>query len=158
MMKNQRPKTAHQGIPEKDFKRLVTLSDKLRHAIHILYYLMDNNRERSFVAALLSAENIDMVAKITHEKRETDILFEIDPEKNLYALLCQGTEVDGGYYFIRRLVERIQEDGGTDVYCGEISVRNTRHPTDEILFRLLNLYTHAKSEKADGEIKFHALV
>jgi hypothetical protein len=156
-MKEKRAKTKRYGIRERDFKRLILLSDKLKHAIDILYYLMDNNREHSFVAALLSAENIDMQSKIQYEKRQTDLLFEIDKEKNLYALLCQGTEVDGGYYFIQRLVDRIQQGGGTHVYCGEISVENTRHPIDELLIRLLNLYTHAKAEKADGEIKFHAL-
>jgi recombinational DNA repair protein RecR len=118
---------------------------------------MENGKEKSFVVALISAENIQLKEHIIQQKRETDILFEVDKRQNQYAILCQYTEVDGGYYFIKRLVETIQNQGGREVYCSELYVQNTRHPVEEIVFRLLNMYSRVKTDKADGKISFHSL-
>lgn len=137
--------------------QVIALLDKLERGIEVLYYLMDNSKERSFVAALISAEGLDLDQLIRDQKRDTDLLFEVDREKQLYALLCQGTEVDGGYYFVKRLVSTIQEVGGTNVYCSEIDVQNTKHPIQEIVFRLLNMYHRARAENADGKISYHSL-
>jgi len=156
-MEEQRKKKQQYGISEKAFKQLTALLEKLGHSMEVLYYLMENNREKSFVAALISADDIDLETLITRQKRATDILFEINKEKNLYALLCQGTEVDGGYYFVKRLIETIQKEGGKNVYCSEIDVQNTAHPIQEIVFRLLNMYNRVKTEKADGKISFYSL-
>jgi hypothetical protein len=156
-MQEQRHKHKHSGIKEGAFMKAVSLLDALQRGIEILYYLMENGKESSFVVALISANNIDLKSHIIEQKRQTDILFEIDKEDNQYALLCQGTEVDGGYYFIKRLLETIKEKGGTDIYCSEIDVPNTHHPIQEIIFRLLNMYSRAKAEKADGKISFHSL-
>jgi recombinational DNA repair protein RecR len=156
-MEEHQKRKQQYGITEGSFKRLTTLLDKLEHSIEVLYYLMENGREKSFVSALISADNIDLDALIAEQKRDTDILFEIDKEKNLYALLCQGTEVDGGYYFVKRLIDTIQKRGGENVYCSEIDVQNTNHPIQEIVFRLLNMYSRTKAEKADGKVSFHSL-
>jgi len=153
--KQQKP-----GIAENDFDRLVSLTDKLRSGIDLLYYLLDNRKTDAFVAALISAESIDLEKQIRKQKRKTDILYkvyEVDASQNLYALLCQGTGVDGGYYFIQRLIEAIRERGGKDVYCSELEINNSRHSISEITLRLLDMYRRARNEKADGEIKYHAL-
>ncbi len=156
-MENKRNKHKTDGIKEGVFQQLLRLLDAIGQGIGVLYYLMESGKGKSFVVALLSADEINLKAEIMEQKRETDLLFEIDKEKNLYALLCQGTEVDGGYYFIRRLVESVQKKGGKNIYCSEVDVRNTDHPVQEIAFRLLNMYGRVKAEKADGEISFYAL-
>ena len=145
------------GVRESDIKKLIHLLDTIERGIELLYYLLDNKRQKSFVVALLSANNIDLDAHIQHQKRDTDVLFEIDRSENRFAILCQGTEVDGGYYFMQRLVKTIEEKGGTEVYCSEIEVTDTTHPIQEIAFRLLNMYQRVKAQKADGEISFHSL-
>ncbi len=145
------------GIRETDIKKLIHLLDKIGQGIELLYYLLDNKRQDTFVVTLFSAEMDDLKAFITHEKRKTDALFTIDKSENLYALLCQGTSVDGGYYFMNRLIKSIQKKGAKDVYCSEIEVPNTDHSIQEIAFRLLNMYHRAKTKKADGEISFYTL-
>ena len=157
MAEKPRKRKSDQGVKEADIKKLIHLLDHIERGIDLLYYLLDNKRQDAFVIALLSAGRIDLHTHIRHEKRDTDVLFEIDPSKNLYAILCQGTEVDGGYYFMQRLVKTIKEAGGTEVYCSEIEVTNTHHPIQEIAFRLLNMYQRVKAKKADGEISFHTL-
>ena len=156
-MEENRKRKKQTGISEGAFKRLTALLDKLKHSIEVLYYLMDNGRENSFVVALISADGIDLKAHVQEQKRNTDLLFEIDKDKNLYAVLCQGTEVDGGYYFVKRLVDTIHKRGGSNIYCSEIDVQNTRHSIQEIVFRLLNMYSRAKADKQDGKISFHSL-
>ena len=156
-MTNKRKNKQQFGITEKVFKQLTNLLDQLGNSIELLYYLMNINQEKSFVAALISADEIDLEAMIMQQKRKTDILFEIDKKKNLYALLCQDTRLEGGYYFIKRLVETAQKEGGKNVYCSEVDVPNTHHPIHEIIFRLLNMYNRVKSEKADGKISFYSL-
>ncbi len=145
----------YDGIKESDFKKLIKLLDKLQYGIGVLYYLMDHNKKGAFTIALISANNIKLKKHISNNKRSTDILIKID--KNFYALLCQDTEVDGGYYFMQRLVKTIQEAGGKDIYCAEIEIKNTDHKIQEIIFRLLNMYQRTKAKKADGEISFYAL-
>ena len=145
------------GVKEKHIKQLIHLLDKIERGIELLYYLLDHQRQHAFVVALLSARHPDLKALIQQEKRDTDVLFEIDPDHNLYVLLCQGTSVDGGYYFMNRLVESIQEQGAKDIYCSEIEVPNTNHPVQEIVFRLLNMYQRVKTKKEDGKISFYSL-
>jgi len=152
-----RQRKSDQGLNEKDIKRLIHLLDTLERGIELLYYLLDNNRQKAFVVSLLSADSIDLEAKIRYVKRDTDVLFCVDSSENLYALLSQGTEVDGGYYFMKRIVDTVKEEGATNIYCSEIEISNTHHPIQEIIFRLLNMYQRAKAKKADGEISFHTL-
>jgi len=157
MAETSRQRKSDQGLHESDIKRLIHLLDTLERGIELLYYLLDNNRQDAFVVSLLSADTIDLESSIRHVKRDTDVLFSVDPSENLYAILSQGTEVDGGYYFMKRLVNTIKEEGASQIYCSEIEVNNTNHPIQEIAFRLLNMYQRAKARDADGEISFHAL-
>lgn len=154
-MEHDKRHNKFEGIKETDFKKLIKMLDKLQHGVGVLYYLMDHNKKGTFTIALISASDIKLKKHISKSKRDTDILIKID--KKLYALLCQDTEVDGGYYFVQRLVKTIKEAGGKDIYCAEIEIKNTKHQIQEIIFRLLNMYQRAKANKADGEIRFYAL-
>ena len=152
----KRQKEEH-GIKEVSFKKLVKLLTAIEHGVNLMHYLIEHNREEAYVIALISAEKIDLPIEIRAQKRDTDILFEVDVEKNLYAILCQGTQVDGGYYFIQRLVTKLQEAGAENIYCSELEVSNTQHPVQELAFRLLNMYQHNQKHRLDGEINFRSL-
>jgi len=158
-MENQTTKRKNEehGIEEVGFKRLIKLLGAIEHGVNLMHYLIENNREKAYVLALISAEKVDLPAAIQQQKRKTDILLEVDAEKNLYALLCQGTQVDGGYYFIRRLVDALQETGASNIYCSELEITDARHPVQELAFRLLNMYQHNKKHQLDGEINFRSL-
>ncbi len=157
MAEKFKKRKSDQGLKEKDIKKLIHLLDKIKHGIELLYYLLDNRRQDSFVVALFSASLDDFETVIRHEKRETDVLLEIDAPQNLYAILCQGTSIDGGYYFMNRMVGKLREKGARNIYCSEIEISGTNHSIEEVVFRLLNMYQRIKAEKADGEISFHSL-
>ena len=73
----------------------------LEPTIDIMYYLMDLKEEQTFVLMLLTAKDIDLNTLLNKEKRDTDILYEIDKEESIYVMLCQDTKVDGGYQVCR---------------------------------------------------------
>ncbi|AKF25206.1 hypothetical protein YH65_07210 [Sulfurovum lithotrophicum] len=140
-----------------DISMMATMLEQLSHTIDIMFFLMERKEERNFVTMLVSAQNIDLKALLEKEKRETDMLFEIDACEPLYALICQDTKIDGGYHFAQRVVRNAVTGGGKDVYCTELEVRTTSHKIKYIIYRLMELFLKAKKANKHGEIVFKAL-
>ena len=140
-----------------DISLAATMVDKLSTTIDIMYYLMERGEERAFVIMLVSAENIDVEALLTKEKRNTDILFEIDRESSLYAIICQDTKIDGGYHFAERVVRNMLLHKSEDIYCTELEVRTTTHNIRHIIFKLMETFIRSKQDKKQGEIVFKTL-
>ncbi|WP_294953720.1 hypothetical protein [Sulfurovum sp.] len=140
-----------------DIALVATMLDRLNSTIDIMYFLMERKEERAFVIMLISAEDIDMEALIGKEKRETDIMFEIDAGENLYAIVCQDTQIDGGYHFAERLVQKMMEKGGKHVYCSELEVRSTTYKIRYIIYRLMELFIQTKQNSQENEVVFKAL-
>lgn len=91
------------------------------------------------------------------EKRDTDILFEIDEEASLYAIVCQNTKIDGGYYFADRVLRSMILDKGEDIYCTELEVRTTVHNIKYVILKLIETFIKSKQDKKQGEIVFKTL-
>ena len=140
-----------------DIALAATMVDKLTTTIDIMYYLMERGEERAFVIMLVSAENIDVETLLEKEKRNTDILFEIDKEASLYAIICQDTKIDGGYHFAERVVRNMLLHKSEDIYCTELEVRTTAHNIKYVVFKLIETYIKAKQDKKEGEIVFKSL-
>jgi len=136
---------------------IAKMIDRMGSIIDIMYFLMERKEERAFVAMLISAEEIDMNILIAKEKRDTDIMFELDKEKNLYAIICQDTQIDGGYHFAERLLRKTVEAGGKEIYCTELEVRTTVHKIQYIVYRLMELFVGTKQNRQEGEVVFKAL-
>ncbi len=134
-----------------------TLMDKLTNAIEIVYYLMDHQNDDTFVLLLMTAENIELGMLLESEKRDSDILFEIDKEKSTYAMLCQDTKVDGGYRFAERIIGNIISKGGTDIYCSELEVRSTNYKVRGVILKLVETFIKAQQESTSGEIIYKSL-
>jgi len=148
---------AHIRFSGNDIALAAKMMDKLTSTIDIVYYLLNRGEERSFVVMLLSAKNVDMYALLEEQKRNTDILFEIDSDASVYAIVCQDTKIDGGYHFAERLLREIIENEGKEVYCIDLEIRSTSHKIKYIIYRLMELYLEAKTTKKEGEIIFKTL-
>ena len=135
----------------------VKMLEKLSATIDILYYLMNRGDERSFVMILVSASNIDVGVLLEKEKRDTDILFEIDKEASLYALICQDTKIDGGYHFAERILSTMKAENAEDIYCTDIEVRTTIHEIKFVIFKLIETYMKSKEDGKVNEIVFRSL-
>jgi len=140
-----------------DIAMAAKMLDKLTTTIDIMYYLMEHGEERAFVLMLVSAENVDMNGLLKKEKRNTDILFEIDKEESLYAIICQDTSIDGGYHFAERVVRNMLLHKSENIYCAELEVRTTVHDIKHIIFKLIETYLKVKQNEKHGEIIFNTL-
>ncbi len=125
----------------------VDMIEKLEKTMDVVYYLMEHEDVESIVLLLITAQNLDMLALLEYEKRDTDILFEVNKEKATYVMLCQDTKVDGGYHFAERIIENIVSKEGTDIYCAEVEVRSTRYKVKNVIFKLIETFMKAKAEK-----------
>ena len=140
-----------------DIVLTVTLMEKLKNAIDIVYYLMEHQDEDTFVLLLISAQNTELEPLLEKEKRDSDILFEIDKKKSIYTMLCQDTKVDGGYRFAERIISNITSKAGTDIYCVELEVRTTNYKLRDVTLKLVETFIKAKQEGKSGEIIYKSL-
>jgi hypothetical protein len=140
-----------------DISLAATMLDKISTTMEIIYYLMDRGEERSFVAILLSAQNIDLDKLIQEEKRNTDILFEVDKESSIYTIICQDTRVDGGYRFAERIMKRMLSEDAKDIYITQLEVRTTRYDIKYIIFKLLEIFIKMKIDGKEKEIVYNSL-
>ena len=140
-----------------DIALAAKMLDTLTNTIDIIYYLMDRGDERSFVVMLVSAENIDVKTLLDQEKRDTDILFEIDEATSVYAVICQDTKIDGGYHFAERLLHHMESNEAEDIYCTELEVRSTTHHIKYVIFKVLEALIQSKEEGRYGEVIFKSL-
>ncbi len=140
-----------------DIAMAAKMLDILSNTIDIIYYLMDRGDERSFVIMLVSAENIDVKELMTQQKRDTDILFEIDEASSLYAVVCQDTKIDGGYHFAERVFSHMKTGDAAEVYCTELEVRTTTHDIKYVIFKVLETFIQSKIDGKCGEVIFKSL-
>jgi KaiC/GvpD/RAD55 family RecA-like ATPase len=140
-----------------DISLAAKLLDKLTTTVEIIYYLMNRREERSFVVMLVTAENIAVQNILVEQKRDTDILFEIDKEESIYAIICQDTKIDGGYHFGERVMRHMKLNEAKMPYCVELEVRTTTHDIKYIIFKLMEEFIKARDEKRSGEIIFKTL-
>lgn len=141
----------------KEIQLAAKMLDTLQTTIDIMYYLMENENQQAFVLMLLTAKEVELNILLDKEKRETDILFEIDKEESLYVMLCQDTKVDGGYRFAERLIRTMQLDKGTDIYCTELEVRATHFTPKQVILKLLETFVKSKASNKSNEIVFRSL-
>lgn len=141
----------------KEIQLAVKMLDELETTIDIIYYLMEQEKEQAFVLMLVTAKEIDLDTLLNNQKRETDILFEIDKEEAIYAMLCQDTKVDGGYHFAERVIRNIQLDQGKDIYCTELEVRATHYSPKHVVLKLLETFVKSRLTNKSNEIVFRSL-
>ncbi len=150
-------KRGHIRFDGNDISLAAKMVDKLSTTIDIMYYLMNRREEQAFVIMLVSAQNIDLKTLLTKEKRNTDILFEIDEEASLYTIICQNTKIDGGYYFAERVLRSMIVAKGEDIYCTQLEVRTTVHNIKYVILKLIETFIQSKQDKKQGEIVFRTL-
>ena len=150
-------RTANLRFNGKEIQLAVKLLDELQTTIEIVYYLMEQEKEQAFVLMMLTAQDVDLNTLLNNEKRDTDILFEIDKDEPIYVMLCQDTKVDGGYHFAERVIRNIQLDEGKEIYCTELEVRATHYSPKHVVLKLLETFVKSRQLNKSNEIVFRSL-
>jgi hypothetical protein len=140
-----------------DISLAAKMLDKISTTMEIIYYLMTRGEERAFVIMLLSTKCDRTAQMLEREKRDTDILFEINGCDGVYTIICQDTKVDGGYRFAERIMKNLKENDAKDIYLTELEVRTTKYDIKYIIFKLIEMHIKSKLEKKEQEIVFNSL-
>jgi len=133
---------------EDEIKLAKIIMDEARTTLEFLYYLMAHKRKFSFTIILLSADYVKLESLLQKSKRETDILLEIDAENNLYMLLCQSTDREGGEQFAEILMSNVPS------YCVETEIKTTLYTIQEVIFTMVEKYLDVKREKEFDTVFF----
>jgi len=141
----------------KEITLAVDMVKELENTIDMMFYLMNNNANNTFVLMLITADNIELKKLLEKEKRDTDLVYDIDKDESICAMICQETKVDGGYRFAERIIRHIKLDKGENIYCAELEVRTTKYSSKDIIFRIVDAFVKAKQEEKSGEIIFKSI-
>jgi len=117
--------------------------------MELLYHLMKTHRLNSFSVILVYSRTKGFGEFLQKHKRRTDLLYKIEACEGVYALFCQETQVDGGYYFIRRLTGLMDPENIEELRVGIVGVESTRYPLKDLIFIILD--TYIKAESPEGE-------
>ncbi len=142
-------------LNEEDIALALKMASKIEDSLELLLYLMRRNNHSSLVLMLLSAESRGMYDALVTQKRDTDLVVEIDSEKNVYAVFCQDTKVDEGYHFAQRLQRHFGESGIEGVHIVEVEMNSSNYNTKEITFKLIELYFKSKQQENEGQIGYY---
>ena len=140
---------------ESEMKLVVSIMENMEKSLELMYHFLEKDPKKTFVMILVSANDANVEEVLIQEKRDTDLLFCIDEDKNLFSLICQETKVDGGYRFAERILGTLKRKEAKDIYCIEIEVRNTKYSVKDFILRSAEKYIMAEKEKRESEIHFH---
>ena len=122
--------------------------------LDLLYHLMRSHRLNSFSAILLHSDRVNFGEFLNKHKRKTDLLYELDGQENIYALFCQETQVDGGFYFIKRLQTLMENEGADDITAAIVGVESTVYPVKDLMFIILDTFIRARSKEEPESVIF----
>ena len=144
-------------IKQKHLKLALRLLEELEKPLEVLHFLMQRDEIGDLVIVLLSAPGgFDLKRMLEEQKRESDLMFELLPEENLYAVLCQNTDIEGGFQMAKRLKRHLDLAQQESIIV-ELEIHKSVHyESKDILFKLFDLYVDAYDAKKN-EIVFYSL-
>ncbi|CAA6823093.1 MAG: Unknown protein [uncultured Sulfurovum sp.] len=157
MHNSERRESVDLGFEEEDIKLAELMIQKVKTTLEFLYFLMLHKKNVSYTVLLLSADKLKLEHLLTTWKRKTDILVEIDKKSNVYILICQNTDKEGGKKYGEILISNITMQNRSKVYCVQTQILNTAYTVQEVIFTILKKYIHIKSENKHNEVCFTEL-
>ncbi|NKQ40795.1 MAG: hypothetical protein HF962_04410 [Sulfurovum sp.] len=153
---NRRKKTKRPYFIESEIKLALTVLEKLEKPLELFYYLMRKNEKTSTVIMLLSADGLELKEMLLSEKRDSDLLVEIDKENQIFAIACQETSVDEGYRFALRLRKHLQDQGLEKLYLAEVEISSQSYSEKDVLLKLVDLYVGSVRDEKNNETVFYS--
>ena len=136
---------------EEIFKIGIKLYEIFDVPMDIVYHMLKNGKIKSFSAIILQSDVDDFETFLKKTKRKTDYLFPIDKEKRIFAMLCQETQVDGGFYFIKRLNNVMKSgEGGEEITAAIVGVESTHYSVRDLIFFMLDTYLKVLNDEENN--------
>lgn len=145
------------AFPEDEVKLVRTMMDKMGTTLEFFYYLMNNKRESATMMILLSADDVKLDHLLPKWKRNTDVLFELDSERNVYVIICQSTDNEGVKQFAEILMANIRLHSAHDIYCVVSESKSASGSAQEVIFKMVEKYIKIKDARKANRVFFTEL-
>jgi hypothetical protein len=145
------------SFPEDEVKLVRTMMDKMGTTLEFFYYLTNNKRESATMMILLSADDVKLEHLLPKWKRNTDVLFELDKERNVYVIICQSTDKEGGKQFAEILIANIRLHSANDIYCVVSEFKTASSSAQEVIFKMVEKYIKIKDAGKANRVFFTEL-
>ena len=142
------------AFPEDEVKLAKAMMDELKTTMEFFHYLMNHRGESSLTMILLSSDDVKLDHLLPKWKRQSDVLFELDKTNNVYVIICQSTDSDGGKQFAEILMSNIRLHGDSDTYCIVSEPRTIKHSIREVIFEMVEKYITIKEEQKANQVFF----
>ena len=154
MLTNEKRHISDSAFPEEEVKLAKTMMEELGTTMEFFHYIMEHKGKSTFTMILLSADDINLDHLLPKWKRQTDILFELDKENNVYVIICQSTDLEGGKQFAEILMTNIHMHSDSATYCVVSGPETMAYPIQEVIFKMVEKYITVKEEKIANKVFF----
>ena len=114
----------------------VNFYEKSKNIINLFNKMLEKKDIDSYTIVLTISKYEEFGNYLKKHKRRSDLLLEIDSTENIYALICPETEVEGGYFFFKRLSEELYKKTEFDIKSSVLSVQNITDDIWELTYRI----------------------
>ncbi len=141
-------------FPEDEVKLAKTMMNELKTTMEFFHYLMNHRGKSSLAMILLSSDDVKLDHLLPKWKRQSDVLFELDKANNVYVIICQSTDSDGGKQFAEILMSNIHLHGDSDIYCVVSEPGTMRSSIQKVIFEMVEKYILIKEDKKANQVFF----
>ena len=125
--------------------------------VETMLHKLKKNESEPFLMILLTAHTEELESLLKDQKRPSDILVKIEDIHDHYAIMCQNTNIEGGFSFTERLMRYLKTGFAEGIYCTVMDVRSGTYSAGEIIFEMIDLFREAVREKRSGEVILRSL-
>ena len=152
-MANKRKNHAGISFWETEIMLARTMLDALRTTVEFLYYMMEHRSKAPFSMILITSDRFQSISELQQMKRGSDLLFELDKERGTYVIICQATDQIGAEQYADILLSGIRANRSIgDIYCVLTTLTSTRHSLQDVIFKMVETYIHARKIGRSGEV------
>ncbi len=150
-MENRRKNYGGIAFWEYEIMLAKKMLDELRTPLEFLYYLMEHRDKTVFSIILISSDLPRPLIDLQKMKRGTDLLFELDKDRGTFALVCQSTDAVGGEEYAKLLLKGLRRADSRN-YCVLSTIDSSEHSVQDVVFRMVETYLHAKKTAQAEEV------
>lgn len=150
----KRRNNSNLAFPEDEVKLAKTMMAELKTTMEFFHYLMNHRGESSLSMILLSSDDVKLDHLLPKWKRQSDVLFELDKENNVYVIICQSTDSHGGKLFAEILMSNIRLHGESDTYCVVSEPKTMKSSIQDVIFEMVEKYILIKEDEKANQVFF----
>jgi hypothetical protein len=135
----------------------IKIHKAVKAPVKLFNELLKKERINNYSIILTESEFPDYGNFLKKQKRRSDMLVDIDPEKRLYGFICPETEANGGYYFFKRLSDELYRKEEYEIKATVLSVARVEDDIWNSVIEVIDAYIELKFNDKPQDIVLKAL-